>query len=181
MDQPTNAGLMQPPAPAGAPPAPAGGAPVEGAPPEEAPNVSPQEQAEYERVIGALSKVLYGDNKSHSAIMKQINPKDPFNSITMLAVRVITALDERLDIMETVILGLVPEVVDRLIELAEKSGRVQVSDRDAARIAAATQEQLMQEYETKPEDYAAMVEGVSPEEMAEYQNVYKGLKNGQAG
>lgn len=166
------AGLMQ--QPQGAPAA--AEAPVEGGQ-----AATPEEQQDYDRAVAALMKILYKDDKTHAAIMQKIDPNNPGKSITELTVLLITELDQRLDIMETVIINLIPEVVDRLVELAEKSGRIQIEDREVMRIAGAASEMILQQYGTTPEDAAAVAGSVSDAERAEAEQMYKGLLNGQGG
>jgi hypothetical protein len=191
MEDMKNAGLMQPPGPA---PVPGAGAamPAEDVPDqvqtaapdmaglEEDPenvseNVTEEEQADYNRAIQAVSKILYADDKMHQSIVGKINPKDYFNSLTQLVLLIITQVDKKIDIMDSVILGLVPEVTDRVVEIAEKVGRSTIPDKQVMRIATASQEALMSKYDVKKEELEEMQLNVSPEERVKYEEHYQGL------
>lgn len=113
-----------------------------GAPPQSAPaqpqpeggtdmpaNVTPAEQAAYEKVVLAGLRVIY-DEATHDKIMAFLDAADPATSLGRLAATILIELDRRADnqIPETVILPAAMELMDALAELANVSGKFEVTE-----------------------------------------------------
>lgn len=119
---------------------------------------TPEENAELERAWAAVAEVLYGNDKTHQAIVKKLDPKDKVGSAAMVTVFVITEVDKKINIDEGVIAGLVPNVLDAVIEIAEKARDIpEYTEKETKRALGTAMEQTLAAYGVEEEDYKAFV------------------------
>lgn len=133
---------------------------------------TPDEKAEYDRMMEALSLVLYKNERTSNAVVKMLTPEERVGSIAKASMTLITQLDEKFDFDEVVIPELTQEVVTRIVDLyANVHGKVSKQDHTAA--LGATWEGVMQVFGVDEEDYAELTAGMSDEEFAGYETQYK--------
>ena len=95
---------------------------------------SPEEQKEYERAMKAVSKVLYGNEKTSNAIVDQVNPEDKIDSTAKVTMLFIQQLDKKVDLDENVVAEITQESTARIMELAETRHGMQYSDQESQAI-----------------------------------------------
>ena len=120
------------------------------------------EEREYQRVSGALDKVLYEEDKLVDSIMKQLDPNDKIGSTTKATALLIQQLDERVDMDEIVIPQITMDAVDAVAELAENRHNMQFSEQDMQATLGATWEAVMAMF------------GVDKNELDRFQQGFKG-------
>lgn len=135
---------------------------------------TPEEQAEYERAVGALSKVLYENDQTSSAIVRQLVPEERIGSVAKASMLIIQQLDDKFDFDETVIPELTQETVDRVIDLFENSKLDdEFTEQEAQAALGATWEGVMEMYGIDEDQYAEMTAGMSQEDFKGFENEYK--------
>jgi hypothetical protein len=134
---------------------------------------TPEEQAEYERAIGALGQVIYANDDTSGAVLDQLQPEDPIGSVAKAGILLVKTLDEKLQLDEAVIPQLTIEVADRLVDLAEAKFGSEFSEQEAQAVTGATWEGVMDLFGIDPEAYEEFVAGMSDEDIAQQQQAYK--------
>lgn len=131
------------------------------------------EQREYERAMGALSKILYEDERTSASIVRQLTPEEKIGSVAKASMLTITQLDQKLDFDESIIAEFTQDVVDRIIDLYENVHSEEFSDQEMKQALGATWEGIMEVYGVDEEDYAELTAGLSDEEFEGYKSQYK--------
>jgi hypothetical protein len=138
---------------------------------------TPQEQEAYEVALSACSKIIHGDDKAHEAVMKMIDEREKIGSVAKTAVTIITQVDSQIDMPETVLAGVLAQVVDWLIELAETGKGMPFNDREQEQVMATATELMLEVYGVDEDDYQGMVGGMDDAQIQGYQQQYQGLLN----
>jgi hypothetical protein len=133
-----------------------------------------EDQAEYQRATDMLSRVLYEDMKTSTAVIDALQPENKVGSVAQAAMLVMKSLDEKADLDENVIPQMTMDVVDRLIDLGEQTKGMQFSDDEAKNALGAAWEGVMQMYgEGDANDFAEMTQDMSDEELKGQTDSYK--------
>lgn len=101
---------------------------------------TPDEQAEYERGMAAVSKVLYGNDKTANAVVDQVDPNDKIGSTTKVGILFMRELDKKVDLAEATVASITQEVVERVVELAEARHGIEYAPEEVEKILGATWE-----------------------------------------
>lgn len=133
------------------------------------------EQAEYERAVSALSKVLYENERTSNAVISQLTPEERVGSIAKASMLVINQLDEKMDFDEAIIAELTQETVDRVIDLYENKHGEELTDADTQAALGATWEGIMEMYGMDEDSYAELTAGMSDDDFKGYEKQYKGF------
>lgn len=136
-------------------------------------DASPEEQAEYERAMGALSKIIYEDDNANEAITKMLSPQEKVGSVAKASLITIQQLDMKFDIDEVVIPELTQEAVGRIIDLYQNVHGEEFSDQEAQGALGATWEGIMELYGMDEADYAELTAGMSEEDFRGYEKQHK--------
>jgi hypothetical protein len=134
---------------------------------------SPEEQAEYERAVEALGKVLYEDDRTSAGIVKQLSPQEKVGSVAKASALVVQQLDMKFDFDEVIIPQLTEETVDRVIDLYENVHGEEFGEQEVQGALGATWEAVMQMYGIDEEGYADFTQGMSEEDFRGYEKQYK--------
>ena len=134
---------------------------------------TPEEQAEYERAVGALYAMLYTNEGTSKAVLDMIQPNNKVDSIAKAAVLIIQQLDDKLDLDEAVIPQLVMDVPDELIEIGERAKGMTFSDGELQAILGATQELTMQVFDVDAKKAQQLVGSLSPDQRASAERTYQ--------
>lgn len=140
-------------------------------------NVSAEEQAEYNRGMTAFIKVLHGEEKSQSQILGALDPKNPVGSVAQVASTMIIGIDEKIDLVDTVILPMVEECVPLVAEAAEAAGKFTLKPGQLEQAIATTAEALLDHYGMDDEQYGRVIDGMSDGDLQNLQTVYQGALN----
>ena len=132
-----------------------------------------EEQAELERAIGALSKVIYEDDNTSQAIQDQLRPEERIGSIAKASILLVQQLDEKLDLDEVVIAQFTQEVADRVIDLYENKNQEEVSEEDAQKVLGATWEGVQELFGVDEDSYEEMTQGMNDKDIDGYTKQYK--------
>jgi hypothetical protein len=182
---PGGAAPAGPPQPAPGGPAPAGAqqvdptAPaVKGKMPFPEEQANPEEQAEYERAMKALSRVLYANNKTASAIVNQIDPNDKIGSTTKASILLLQQLDEKIQMDEVVVPEVTREATSRVMELAETRYGIEYGGREAQVILGSVWEGVQQMFGADPQEMQNTVDQLGPEGMQNLAKQHEAFLNG---
>ena len=132
-----------------------------------------EEQAELDRALGALSKVLYEDDNTSQSIQDQLRPEERIGSIAKASILLIQQLDEKLDLDEVVIAEFTQEVADRVIDMYEAKNDEEVTDEDAQKVLGATWEGVQELFGVDEDSYEEMTQGMGEEDINQYTQQYK--------
>lgn len=135
---------------------------------------SPEEQAEYERVLGAINRVMYGDENTSQSIADQLQPQDKIGSTVKASLLLMKQIDEKVDMDEVVIPQITQEVADRMIDLGEQVKGMQFSEQEVQAVAGATWEGVMEIFGVDPDSYEELTQGMSPEQVQGFEKEYNG-------
>jgi len=145
---------------------------------EEEPNVTNDEQAEYERVAEGMGDILYRDEKMSAAVEQSINADDKMGSTIQTGISLMKALDDRMDIDGIVVGQITQDLAGALMELGEAKG-IQYTPRESQQILAGIWQGSMflfaGESDAMAQDYATVTEGMGQEEIDEGNASYEAL------
>lgn len=127
-----------------------------------------EEQAELERAVGALGKVLYEDDSTSQAIQDQLRPEERIGSMAKASILLIKNLDEKLDFDEDIVAQFTQEVADRVIDMYENKVGEEVSEGDAQKVLGATWEGVMEMFGVDEDSYEEMTQGMTDEDLDGY-------------
>lgn len=116
------------------------------------------EEKEYQRIAGAMQKVLYGQDTIADAIMQQVDPHDKISTTTKAATLLIQQLDEKLDMDEIVIPQITMDAVDVVAELAENRFGIQYSEQEIQATLGATWEGVMAIFGVDEREYDQLIQ-----------------------
>jgi len=136
---------------------------------------TPDEQAEYERAVSALGKVLYENEKTSDAIARQLDPGEKVGGVAKASMLVLTQIDNKLDLDEVVIPEFAQEVVDRVIDLYENIHGDEFNEQETTAAMGATWEGLMEAYGIDEADYAELTAGMTEQDIKGYKEQYRGM------
>jgi hypothetical protein len=134
-----------------------------------------REQAEYERAIKAMERILYEEDRLADAIMKQIDPNDKVSSTTKATALLIQQLDEKIDMDETVIPQVTMDAVDTVTELAEARYGIPFSEQETQATLGSTWESVMAMFGVDEQDYNALRSQFSNEDMERLRTSHQGF------
>lgn len=138
---------------------------------------TPREQAEYERTIRAMERVLYEEDRLADAIVKQIDPNNKIDTTTKATALLIQQLDEKIDIDEVVIPQVTMDAVEEVSELAENRYGMQFSEQELQATVGATWEAVMAIFGVDEGDYNTMTQTLGPEAVNQLRTSYDGFLN----
>ena len=128
---------------------------------------TPEEQDFYERIVLAGDKIIFGDEKARSAIVKKlkVDAKEPAKALADATSLLIIQLDEQTGstIPEAVVLPAATELLEHMAELADSLGLFPIDDAVANHAGQIMVGNLSEAYGMTPEDMQAMVDSVPPE------------------
>jgi hypothetical protein len=140
---------------------------------------SEEEQAEYERALDALSRVIYEDDNTSKAVVDGLQPEDKVGSVANLALILVQQLDDKIDMDEAVIPQMTLEIVDRLVDLGEQTKQMQFSDEDVQNALGAAWEGVMNAYGLgEAQDFEEITQGMGDEELQAQTSAYKQFLGG---
>lgn len=134
-----------------------------------------REQAEYERAVKAMERILYGEDRLADAVMKQIDPNDKVSSTTKATALLIQQLDEKIDLDEIIIPQLTMDAVDTITELAEARYGIPFSEQETQATMGATWESVMAMFGVDEDDYNQLRSQFSNEDMDKLRASHQGF------
>lgn len=151
---------------------------VKGEMPVSEEQASPEEQAEYERAMKALSRVLYANNKTAKAIVDQIDPNDKVGSTTKASLLLLQQLDQKIQMDQVVIPEITREATSRVMELAETRYGMEYGGREAQVILGSVWEGVLQMFGADPQEMQGAVDQLGPEGMQSLAKQHEAFLNG---
>lgn len=136
---------------------------------------TPEEQQAYEAALAASSQIIHGDDSAHAAVMKMLDEREKIGSVAKAAVTIVTQVDSQLDMPETILAGVLAQVVDWLLELAEMGKGMQFSEREQEQVLATATELLLEVYGVDEDEYQGLVGGMDDNQLKGYHQKYQGL------
>jgi hypothetical protein len=138
----------------------------------------PEEQKEYERAMQALSKILYSSDEIANSIVDQIQPEDKVGSTAKVSMLLISQLDQKINMDESVVAAISTETVERITELAEARHNSTYGERELQVIMGSVWEGVQEMFGMEQQDAEALMSGVGEENLAQLQGQYEGFLNG---
>jgi len=132
-----------------------------------------QEQAEYERAMNALSKVIYEDDNSNAAIIRMLTPNEKVGSVAKASLLTLQQLDMKFDFDEVVIPELTKETVGRVIDLYQNVHNEEFTEQEVQGALGSTWEGVMEMYQVDEEDYAELTAGMTEDDFRNYEKQHK--------
>lgn len=136
---------------------------------------TPREQAEYERAVKAMERILYAEDKLADSILQQIDPNDKVGSTTKATALLIQQLDEKIDMDESIISQVTMDAVDTVTELAEARYGVQFSEQEVQATLGSTWESVMAMFGIDEADYNALQSTLQEGDMEKLRTSYDGF------
>ncbi|HWV16049.1 MAG TPA: hypothetical protein VN030_11530 [Cellvibrio sp.] len=139
---------------------------------------SPEEEAEMQRAIAALSEVIYQNDNSYNAVIEKLQSKDvpPLNKLIDTTVSLVTQIDKKINIDEAIILPFAADAYQRIYELAETGKLFTLEDDLVRKGLMAVLQIVIESYGVSPEDFNEYAESLGQEQAGKLINFYK--KNG---
>lgn len=152
----------------------------------EAPDISnieeqatPAEQKEYERALGALSKVLYQSEETSNSVLGQLHPSDKVGSIVKTSLLLLNQLDDKLDMDEVIIPEMTMEIVSRVTELAEaQNPEMALSEKEQQAALGAAWEGVMETYGVDEADVQGVSTGIDESQLSALQQQHQAALSG---
>lgn len=134
--------------------------------------------AEAQRGLDGIKTALYKDRNVSDQFLSMIKPDKKEDSVTRAAILLVTELDKKMDLDETVLAPMTAMAAGELMELSEAGHGIVFSEDEQRRVVMAAFEGILQAYQVDPQEAANFVAAVGPE--AEQQGVenYKAALNG---
>jgi len=142
--------------------------------------VNGEEQQSYEESLELLSDALYKNEQASDALIKMINPESKVETAAKAVIMLVSNIDEKANVDESVFYTLTMEAADRLMELAETQG-MEFSEREVKQIAMASWEGIMGVFggdESMEGDYNYLSKDMSDTDIKQGQADYEDLKRG---
>lgn len=138
------------------------------------------EQKDYERAMRALTKILYLDDKTSSDIADMLTPEDKIGSIVKASILLVSQLDDKIDMTETIIPQITLEVVARVSEMGEAQyeDEMMLTEKEAQAALGATWEGIMEIYGVDAEGVQAAEAGIDDSTKAALKQQWEGALNG---
>jgi hypothetical protein len=128
---------------------------------------TPEEQKALEGALQAASHLLYKEDSTHQQYMKLMEnyKEEPQAGIIEVTKQVVTAVDQQLDLPETVIMEFTAVVTDMVMELGEATGLAKLDERQQEDTLALTTMAILEEYGAEPGDLEQVLASMTPEEQ----------------
>jgi len=139
-------------------------------------DATPDEQEEYQRATELLSRVMYEDVNTSTAIIDSLHPENKVGSVAQTALLLVRQIDEKADLDEAVIPQLTMDIVDRLIDLGEQTKQMTFTDQEAQGALGAAWEGVMQHFGAgDAADFEEATQGLSDDDLKSQVSSYKGF------
>lgn len=140
---------------------------------------TPEEQAEFQRGVEALSRALYDDDKVSDSILAMFVKDDPVGSTAKAVISLVTELDKKLDLDETVISSIGVLAADRYMDLIKESGAYEYPEIQAQQVVMTVHEGLMAAYGgASDEEIQQATAGMGEQELGALQAEHGRVLNG---
>jgi hypothetical protein len=133
------------------------------------PNVTPEEQKEYERAAGALMTLLYKNPKATQAVAGQVVEQEKIGSPAKASVLIVKSLHDKIQLNPSVVAQITQDTVDEVLQIAERKG-LKYNEDEASQVLATAWEGVLAIFGEGDDAQAAMEEttnGMSPEQVQE--------------
>lgn len=142
---------------------------------EEGDAATPEEQKAYESALGACSKIIHGDDKSHQAVMGMLDEREKIGSLAKASVMLVTQVDAKINMPETILAGVLAQVVDWMLELATVGKKMQFSEKEEEQVLATATDLLLETYGADEDGYNELIQGMDQNKLKGYHEKYEGF------
>jgi len=143
---------------------------------------SPEEQAEYDRAMEAVSTVLYKNQGTSEAINDMLQPQDKISSVVQATMMTLHQIDSQLDLDESVIPQVMSDIADLVMDMGEQTKEMTFSEKEAQAVLGSCWEATMEMYGVDEDGYNNMTKDLSDKQISgyeqQYQDMLKGAMNG---
>lgn len=136
---------------------------------------SPEEQKEYERAMGAMYTALYKNPQVGKAVIDHIQPTAKVDSTAKACILFYTQLDSKLNFDTSIIQEFTQDLVQNIIDFAERAKKLQYNEKEYQAILGSTYEGVLDLYGVSKEDAQEFLASRPPEEAQRAQQDYQTL------
>lgn len=139
-------------------------------------NLTPEEQDNYDAAMKMTGELIYTNDESHQAILDMVTTEDPSGTIADATIFILSKIEEAFqgNYPEELIVVTSDEISDLIMELANESGIVEVTDQIAQEVKTQLVEQLAEEYGTDPTDLQETFGDITDSDVVEMQTMMGG-------
>jgi hypothetical protein len=147
---------------------------MEGAEPEV--NTTPEEDQAHESAMQMVAELLYANDKSNAALMDTLNPDAPAQSAADASVFLLSKVEETFqgNYPEALILPTADEISDMVLEVANESGKFEVTEDIAVQAKSLMVQQLIKDYGVDEAAFKDATQDVTEEDLNQYQQMFGG-------
>jgi hypothetical protein len=140
------------------------------------PNTTPEEDQAHEAAMTMVSELLYSNEKSNTAIMQMLKPENPAASASEVSIFLLSKIEETFqgNYPETLILPTADEISDMVLEIAEESGKFEVTEDVAVQAKSLMVQQLVQDYGVDEQAFKDATQDVTEDDINQYQQMFGG-------
>ena len=139
---------------------------------------TPREQAELDRAVAALERILYESDNAGNSLMQQVSPEDKVGTAAKASILTVNLIDEQIDLDEIIVAQFTQEVVDRITELAEARYNMEYTERDLQATLGATWEGVMEMFGVDEADYQQFAGTFSEDQVSSLEKTHKEFLGG---
>jgi hypothetical protein len=142
-------------------------------------NTTPEEDKAHEAAMTMVSELLYTNDKSNTAIMNILKADNPAASASEAAIFLLSKVEETFqgNYPETLVLPTADEISDMVLELAEESGKFEVTEDIAVKAKSLMVQQLIQDYGVDEQSFADATQDVTQDDITQYEQMFGGAAN----
>jgi len=131
--------------------------------------VTPEEQQAFDKVSTAAMSAIFENEKSHKAIMKSLKggADQPAKTIAQIVIGLFAKIDKDSGgkMPVSIMYGVVEDIADQVIELAEASGAMVLDEQTKGQIAQELVVNFGQVYDIPPEELQQLISEYPEEEV----------------
>lgn len=136
---------------------------------------SPEEQAEYERAMEAVTTVLYKNQGTSESINDMLQPQDKIGSVVQATIMTLHQIDKQLDLDESVIPQVMSDIADLVMDMGEQTKGMTFSEKEAQAVLGSVWEATMDMYGVDEDAYHNLTSGLSDKQIGGYEKQYQDM------
>ena len=142
-------------------------------------NTTPEEDEAHEAAMTMVSELLYANDKSNAAIMNMLKADNPAASASEASIFLLSKVEETFqgNYPEALVLPTADEISDMVLEIAEESGKFEVTEEVAVKAKSLMVQQLVQDYGVDEQAFKEATQDVTEDDIAQYEQMFGGAAN----
>jgi len=134
-----------------------------------------EEQSAYNSAMEMVAEVIYGNDKSSQAVMKQLRPDDPVTSVAEVTTLLIDQVEQAFNgkVPESIVIPLADETSDLLLELISEGTDAEIDQNTYTKVKGAVTKELGAAYGVQEGDMEGMLQGVTSDEVTAMKGMFE--------